>query len=191
MLSASAQEKWRKIKAGEMVVAGFQTLDDMSDHFSKNDGPDADLYFREVASMPNPHRIGLYDTYVAFIYDRLPAAKKKIVDGFLSTAGTVRGNPDDDEDGFDLKDEMASGVTISDRPRGGYDVSAEGSRVGHYTEYQDALQAVAEQMAREKYYPNVFYVNDHGNVDLLSLKYRNKKDGSVGKVTDKIIRSWV
>ena len=45
-------------------------------------------------------------------------------------------------------------------------------------------------MYDSNYFPNVFYVNERGNVDLLSVKDKVVK-GKVIKVTYETVRSWV
>lgn len=97
---------------------------------------------------------------------------------------------EDDED-FDPKEEMRTGIVIKDRVRGGYDVSAEGRFVAHYDDWDKTIRAIAVQMEKEQYWPNVFFVNDHGNVDWLNIQYKSNKGRVFGKVTSKIIRSWV
>jgi hypothetical protein len=71
-----------------------------------------------------------------------------------------------DDDAFS-DEEMQSGYVISDARRGGYDVVHEHKHVGHYKDMDEALDAIDEEMERSKFFPNVYYVNDHGNVDLL------------------------
>jgi hypothetical protein len=76
------------------------------------------------------------------------------------------GEEEDDEDVFS-DEEMLSGYVISDGRNGGYDVVHEHKHVGHYRSMENALEEIAVYMEQDKFYPNVYYVNDHGNVDLL------------------------
>jgi hypothetical protein len=62
---------------------------------------------------------------------------------------------------------MQSGFVISDSRNGGYDVVSEHKHFGHYEDMDEALEAIEAEMKRSNFYPNVYYVNDHGNVDLL------------------------
>lgn len=73
---------------------------------------------------------------------------------------------DGEEDAFS-DEEMVSGYVISDSRRGGYDVAHEHKHVGHYEDMDEALDAIEAEMKRSNFFPNVYYVNDHGNVDLL------------------------
>jgi len=40
---------------------------------------------------------------------------------------------------------------------------------------------IRKQMAKDNFWPNVWHINDHGNVDLLSIGYNGAK----------IVKSWV
>jgi len=70
----------------------------------------------------------------------------------------------DGEDDFDWQSEMEHGITITDITQGGYDISAEGKYIDNVKEMDDALLAVGIWMDQNQYYPNVFFINDHGNV---------------------------
>ncbi len=97
----------------------------------------------------------------------------------------------EDEEDVDIQSEMEDGYVISDRRRGGYSVSEGGEHLDDFLEWDDAITFIADSMEHDKFWPNVFYVNDHGNVDLLALKYKTRKGRVVGKVIDKIVRSYV
>lgn len=74
---------------------------------------------------------------------------------------------EDDNDVFS-REEMDEGYVISDKRGGGYSVS----HLGSFSDMDDALEAIEKDMKRSNVYPNIYYVNDHGNVDLLD------KDGN-------------
>lgn len=74
---------------------------------------------------------------------------------------------DEDEDDVFSDAEMQQGFVISDGKRGGYDVVNEHRHFGHFREMDDALEAIEEAMKRDNFYANIYYVNDHGNIDLL------------------------
>lgn len=76
---------------------------------------------------------------------------------------------DDDDDVFS-DDEMREGYTISDARDGGYNVSHEGKHFGDFDSIADALSEIEVQMKRDGFYPNIYYVNDHGNIDLLDAE---------------------
>ncbi len=78
----------------------------------------------------------------------------------------------DDEDPFS-DEEMHEGYVIQDSRRGGYDVAQSNKLVGHYADTDEAIKAIIKRMEKEKFFPNIYYVNDHGNVDLLD------KDGKI------------
>jgi len=69
-----------------------------------------------------------------------------------------------DTDYFDWQQEMETGAVITDRTRGGYSVSVEGKHLDYYDNFDDALYSVKQWMDASKYWPNIFFVNDHGNV---------------------------
>lgn len=71
---------------------------------------------------------------------------------------------DEQEDDFDWQSEMETGIIITDNTRGGYDVSAEGKFIDNFAEWDEAMNAVTQWMKQHQYFPNVFFVNDHGNV---------------------------
>jgi hypothetical protein len=94
---------------------------------------------------------------------------------------------EEEEEPFD-RDDLEQGYVIADG-RSGYDVSRRRTYLDTFDDYDDAVIFVAQDMERERYYPDVFYVNDHGNVDLLSLKPTIKR-GRVVKVESSTVRSW-
>jgi hypothetical protein len=73
---------------------------------------------------------------------------------------------EDDDDAFS-DDQMYEGYVIEDARGGGYDVVHEGRTLGNYEDMDEALAAINEHMESEQFWPNVYYVNERGNVDLL------------------------
>ena len=59
-------------------------------------------------------------------------------------------------------------------------------QVGDFAEYSDLLAAIRFDMDQRQYWPNVWYINDHGNTDLLRLI--EKEDGTMDS---EIVQSWV
>jgi hypothetical protein len=76
---------------------------------------------------------------------------------------------EDTEEGDDpfSDEEMREGYVISDAKRGGYDVSLQRRHMKHFADKDEALDYISEHMEKEQVFPNIYYVNDHGNVDLL------------------------
>lgn len=97
--------------------------------------------------------------------------------------GRARFDPTD----FDLQGEMREGAVVQDVTRGGYDVSFSGRSLGHFKSRGGALSAIVREMEKSNYYPNVFHVNDHGNVTLLSVRANPKGSG----VLTRHIYGWV
>jgi hypothetical protein len=96
-------------------------------------------------------------------------AAERFIDIEAEEGDDGEGDDEDEESDDDLfsDEEMRSGFVISDSRRGGYDVVHEGKSVGKYDDMDDALEAIEAEMKRSNFYPNIYYVNDHGNVDLL------------------------
>jgi hypothetical protein len=97
---------------------------------------------------------------------------------------------EEEDDDFDLESEMESGLVIQDTRGGRYSVSLEGKSLGSYDDFDLALKHGVQAAHAANYSPNVFHVNDRGNVDLLSVKPEIKR-GKVVSVEYEIERSWV
>jgi hypothetical protein len=97
--------------------------------------------------------------------------------------GRARFDPTD----FDLKQEMEDGGVVQDARGGGYAASFNGKYLGHFKSRGGALAAIVREMEKSNYYPNVFYVNDHGNATLLSVRANPKGKG----VLTRYIYGWV
>ena len=95
----------------------------------------------------------------------------------------------EEDDDFDLDVEMHEGIVITDLKRGGYKFGLSGYFDTADT-WEEILVAVLQYMEQEKYYPNVFYVNERGNTDLLEIVPKTKNRKIVG-ASSKIIQSWV
>jgi hypothetical protein len=73
------------------------------------------------------------------------------------------------------EDELRQSVVISDEPmrsKWAYSVACEGKIIDHASEWDEAVQIAIDYMDREKYWPNLYHINDHGNISLLD------KDGN-------------
>ena len=92
-------------------------------------------------------------------------------------------NPDDDFE--DSGPDLEESYVISDERRGGYSIGLSGRYLGARDTWKDTLKFIVEHSIKSGYYPNVYYVNDHGNVDLLEIKKKGRGYDS------KIIQSWV
>lgn len=55
---------------------------------------------------------------------------------------------------------------ITDKPMGGYAVSVEGKTLGVFYELDEAEARILRWMDAAKVYPDVWYVDDHGGVEL-------------------------
>jgi len=97
---------------------------------------------------------------------------------------------DVDDDDFDLDAAMESGAVVQDARGGGFNASFDGAFISKTRTLEEALVHILEESEYRGYYPDIFYVNDHGNVDLLSVEGRTRKAQIVG-ASYKIVRSWV
>jgi peptidoglycan hydrolase-like protein with peptidoglycan-binding domain len=50
---------------------------------------------------------------------------------------------------------------------GRYAVSVSGKQLGEFVEYDDAIAAIDADKEKNQYFPDTFFVNDHGNIDLI------------------------
>jgi len=44
------------------------------------------------------------------------------------------------------------------------------NQLGHYESYKELLIDIKAQMEAEQFWPSVWYINDHGNIELVLLK---------------------
>jgi hypothetical protein len=97
-----------------------------------------------------------------------------------------------DDEEFDLEQEMEDGVVVSiSSPLGTRVVlTCQGKHHGTFPDIGLAVKAARQWMQDNSYWPNLFYVNDHGNVDLLSVRAYVKGE-LVISVEWKTERSWV
>jgi len=100
--------------------------------------------------------------------------------------------PDDDpETETDIQDMINSNVAIGDARGGGYSISWEGRYWTRTSDWDEALRLIAERMEKEQFWPELFFVNERGNTDLLRFSYRKSKTGKITHVKTEIIKSWV
>jgi hypothetical protein len=90
---------------------------------------------------------------------------------------------DDDEDEFE-QEELETNAVVQET-RGGYELIIDGKLIEKFTskKYDSPLEAAFQYarmwMNKNKYWPNLYFVNERGNVDLIDHQ------------TGKIIRGWV
>jgi hypothetical protein len=124
-------------------------------------------------------RAGAYEAWAAHYgweeLDPYPLVlDKKAVEDRYDTeigSGEDEDEPEGEEEDEDLfsDEDMAESYVISDARRGGYDVSIDSEKIGHYANKDEALDAIDERMEKEKFYPNIYYVNERGNTDLIDV----------------------
>jgi hypothetical protein len=84
----------------------------------------------------------------------------------------------------DLSDALTGGIVIQD-DGSGYAAFLNGKVYAESSSWNGILKEVVTRMLRGNYYPDIFYVNERGNVDLLRVFRRGKGYSS------KILQSWV
>ena len=88
-----------------------------------------------------------------------------------------RSNPMDDDGDEDLDIQLETNALISES-RDGYAIAVENTYVDSADTLEAALDLLRRWMEENQFWPDVFYVNDRGNVDQLDV------------ATGKTIRSW-
>jgi hypothetical protein len=122
-----------------------------------------------VYNNANPDGVPIEDFGTAFFSLRKITAKKaeKIIYKNLGVQEKVYGkkkkaNPDDTEP--DEED-----CYIVDKTRGGYDVSGDGRFIGHCDTIEMVEKVLKAWQKKNKYYPNTWFIDDHGGRELYSL----------------------
>lgn len=73
----------------------------------------------------------------------------------------------DDDDIFTEPDD--DDIFIVSKPMRGYDISAEGRFLGNYSELDDVENTIKLWMNKHNFFPNVWFVDDHGGMELYTL----------------------
>jgi hypothetical protein len=74
-----------------------------------------------------------------------------------------------EEPEYPSRAELAAAAVIQDS-RDGYAVSLEGHYIDSFREWDDALAALEEEMEAVQYWPDLYYVNERGNVSMLDAQ---------------------
>ena len=96
----------------------------------------------------------------------------------------------DNEEPSDEAPDIENNIAISDARGGKYSLAIEGRHKDSYSTMEAALKAAVEFMDKGQFFYDVYYVNDHGNVELLKLKIK-RRNGRVSKVDYEYVRGWV
>jgi hypothetical protein len=75
-------------------------------------------------------------------------------------------------------EELRDSGVLSDARGCSYHVSLAGKTIGTFSDWDIAFKALKAAMERESYWPAIYHINDHGNVELLNGK-------------GKCVRGWV
>src|SRR5271163_1253043 len=97
----------------------------------------------------------------------------------------VKNWPEFDPSDFNLRHEIEEGYVISDSRNTGYNITREGRFVYGARSLDEGLCWIDQDMKKQNFFANIFYMNDRGNVDLVIIKSKS------GKCTSQIVYSWV
>lgn len=67
---------------------------------------------------------------------------------------------------------------ITDVVRGGYDVSCDGKYQDHFVEYDDAIEFIKTWQDDNNYFPNTWFIDDHGGYALVNLDDKLAYEGT-------------
>ena len=86
----------------------------------------------------------------------------------------------------ELRSEMEMGYVIQDaKGKAGYDVYHYHKHLFYSDSWDQVIREIVKERNRVGFWPNVFYVNERGNTDLLVIKKQGRGFRS------EIIQSWV
>lgn len=88
-----------------------------------------------------------------------------------------------DEEDFLIKDARSGGVEV-------FNASDRSGNLGYFSDMEDAVEAIYDWMNREGFYPNIWYQNDHGNIDLVLRENTSKKEEVPMKKVITIQQEW-
>lgn len=122
-----------------------------------------------------------FDGILTQIVQRTSAAELLRIPGFYEIAAEALNNDvlrrlrafdsndfgDEDEFEYPDQDVLHSAYVVQDA-RGGYELVHRGRVVAYSTEFDDLVTTARREMKRHNYYPDLYYVNDHGNLSLLN-----------------------
>jgi hypothetical protein len=70
----------------------------------------------------------------------------------------------------DLRTKIQDDDCIISDSRNGYIVKCELDNLGEFLEMDECLDAINNWMKRNNFYPNIYFINDHGNIHLINLQ---------------------
>ena len=86
--------------------------------------------------------------------------------------GWVMGSHNDDEDEHPYPDAdvLANEAVIETPAWGNVELAIEGKNAGSFGDFDEALSAFRQWTESNRYYPNLYYVNERGNVALIDYQ---------------------
>jgi hypothetical protein len=80
--------------------------------------------------------------------------------------GEIEDDDFEDEEDFEPDD---NDCFISDNVRGGYDVSCSEEHIGNFEDFDLAVEAVKKWQKENNWFPNVWFVNERGSIDIVDI----------------------
>jgi len=88
---------------------------------------------------------------------------------------------DEENQGPDIQDDDYV-ITVGGQLGGTYECA----KIGFSSpEMHEMMHAIAKDMEKNKFFPDIWFVNDHGNTDLLALDIKDDD------LTFRVVQSWV
>jgi hypothetical protein len=175
----------RQQERDKLDVTGFYSNLEAFRHLDEAGLADADVPLSEI--LPGSGEIygtkgAIYTVHpngeITLLHGSVGASKRTRAGNLgMRVAHGEKANPVEEDDGS-LDIEMETGALISES-RDGYAIAVEQEYITSADSIDESLGVLRDWMERNKYYPNVYFVNERGNVDQLDI------------ATGKTIRSWV
>jgi hypothetical protein len=89
-LPTAWQSVWDRLQQGERVLLNDTILDQLAAYFAAHEGADAERFFRQLATMPNPQRLGLQDRYVGWLTPARTPAPRFALGQTVATPGALQ-----------------------------------------------------------------------------------------------------
>lgn len=119
-------------------------------------------------------RLGFPERFMADLERGRPVRFRMNRDAFIGMVGKGGGlgyfEPEEDDEDGGFEPDLSTEAVITPTGRLGSQVGAsfEGRHVGVFRNEREAVKALREKAERSNYFPNLYWVDDHGGITLLS-----------------------
>jgi hypothetical protein len=185
ILSTLEGRTWaRRQERDKLDVTGFYSNLDAYKHLDEAGLTDAEVELSEILAGSGEiygTKGTIYTVHpngeITLLHGSVKATKRARAENLgIRVAHGTKPNPVEPDDG-NLDTEMETGALISES-RDGYALAVEQEYITSADSVDESLEILRDWMQRNKYYPNVYFVNERGNVKQLDV------------ATGKTIRSW-